>query len=120
MKKTLTRASLVAQMVKNPTAMRETWVQTLQGRSPGGGHSNQLQYSGLENPRDRGAWQAIQSMKSQRVRHDWVTKAQHRAELQRSVTEKIDLKHWDSFIIYKREQPPEDYLAKGGGRAYNV
>ena len=25
------------------------------GRSPGGGHSNPLQYSYLENPRDRGA-----------------------------------------------------------------
>ena len=28
------------------------------GRSPGGGPSNPLQYSGLENPVDRGAWQA--------------------------------------------------------------
>ena len=26
------------------------------GRSPGGGHSNPLQYSCLENPIDRGAW----------------------------------------------------------------
>lgn len=26
-------------------------------RSPGGGHSNPLQYCCLENPRDRGAWQ---------------------------------------------------------------
>ena len=25
-------------------------------RSPGGGHGNPLQYSCLENPRDRGAW----------------------------------------------------------------
>ena len=29
------------------------------GRSPGGGHDNPLQYSGLENPMDRGSWQAI-------------------------------------------------------------
>ena len=29
------------------------------GRSPGGGNSNTLQYSCLENPTDRGAWQAI-------------------------------------------------------------
>ena len=29
------------------------------GRSPGGGHGNQLQYSCLENPTDRGAWWAI-------------------------------------------------------------
>ena len=28
------------------------------GRSPGGGHGNPFQYSGLENPMDRGAWQA--------------------------------------------------------------
>ena len=28
------------------------------GRSPGGGHGNPLQYPCLENPMDRGAWQA--------------------------------------------------------------
>ena len=28
------------------------------GRSPGEGHSNPLQYSCLENPMERGAWQA--------------------------------------------------------------
>ena len=28
------------------------------GRSPGGGHSNSLQYPYLENPKYRGAWQA--------------------------------------------------------------
>ena len=28
-------------------------------RSPGGGHGNPLQYSCLENPMDRGAWQAV-------------------------------------------------------------
>ena len=27
------------------------------GRSPGGGHGNPLQYSCMENPMDRGAWQ---------------------------------------------------------------
>ena len=39
------------------------------GRSPGEGHGNPLQYSCLENPMDRGAWRAIQSMGLQRVRH---------------------------------------------------
>ena len=29
------------------------------GRSPGGGHSNPLQYSCLGNPMDGGAWQAM-------------------------------------------------------------
>ena len=28
------------------------------GRSPGGGHGNPLQYSCLENPMERGTWQA--------------------------------------------------------------
>jgi len=28
------------------------------GTFPGGGHGNPLQYSCLENPMDRGAWQA--------------------------------------------------------------
>ena len=38
----------------------EMWVQSLgRGRSPGGRHDNPLQYSCLENPMDRGAWQAI-------------------------------------------------------------
>ena len=30
----------------------------MSGRSPGGGHGNPLQYSCMENPRDRGAWRA--------------------------------------------------------------
>ena len=42
-------------------------------RSPGGGHGNPLQYSCLENPMHRGAWR-VQSMRSQRVGHDWQTK----------------------------------------------
>ena len=29
------------------------------GRFPGGGNSNLLQYSCLENPMDRGAWRAM-------------------------------------------------------------
>ena len=28
-------------------------------RSPGGGHGSPLQYSCLENPMDRGVWQAL-------------------------------------------------------------
>ena len=34
------------------------------GRFPGGGHSNPLQYSCLENPVDRGAWQYLTYMQS--------------------------------------------------------
>ena len=43
---------MVAQSVKNPPAMQETWVGFLgSGRSSGGGHGNPLQYSCLEDPR---------------------------------------------------------------------
>ena len=48
-------------VVKNPPANAE--VRDMHsipglGRSLGGGHSDPLQYSCLENPMDRGAWQA--------------------------------------------------------------
>ena len=54
-----TSGSLVAQTVKNPPAMRETWVGSLGWDDPlEEGHGYPLQYSGLEKPTDRGAWQA--------------------------------------------------------------
>ena len=43
------------------------------GRSPGGGCGNPLQYSFLEKPMNRGAWQATVHGVT-RVRHDLVTK----------------------------------------------
>ena len=58
-------ASLVAQLVKNPPAMRETWVWSLGWKDPlekgKATHSSIL------------AWRTIQSRGLQRVRHDWVT-----------------------------------------------
>jgi len=51
-------ASLVAQMVKNPLAMQESLVQSLNREDPPGeGNDNPLQYScnGQRNPMDRGA-----------------------------------------------------------------
>ena len=50
-------ASLVDQMVKNLTAMQETWVQSLGWEDPlEKGYDYPLQYSCLENPMDRGSW----------------------------------------------------------------
>ena len=52
----------MVQVVKNLSAMQE--MQDMQVRSlcqedpPGEGNGNPLQYSCLENPMDRGAWQA--------------------------------------------------------------
>ena len=44
------------------------------GRSPGGGNGNPLQYSCLGNP--TGEPGGLQSMGSQRVRHNWAAKQQ--------------------------------------------
>ena len=47
-------------VIKNPPAnarnIRDQGSIPGSGRSRGGGHDNQLQYSCLENPMDRGAW----------------------------------------------------------------
>jgi len=53
-------ASLVAQMVNNPSANAGDLDLILgSGRSPGEGNGYPLQYSCLENSMDRGAWQAV-------------------------------------------------------------
>ena len=48
-------------MVNNPPAnagdVRDAGSIPGSGRSPGGGHGNPLQFSCLENPMDKGAWQ---------------------------------------------------------------
>ena len=53
---------LMALAVKNPPAnegdIRDTGSIPGSGKFPGGGHGNPLQYSCLENPMDRGTWQA--------------------------------------------------------------
>ena len=47
-------------MVKNPAARAgDAGSVPGSGTSPGGGNGNPLQYSCLENPMDRGAWEAI-------------------------------------------------------------
>ena len=48
----------MAQTVKNLPAMQETGSIPGLGRSPEKGNDNSLQYAGLENSMDRGAWQA--------------------------------------------------------------
>ena len=54
--------SQVSLVVKNPPAnagsMRDAGSIPGSGRSPGGGRGKPLQYSCLNNPMDRGVWQA--------------------------------------------------------------
>ena len=55
-------------MVKAPPAnardIRDMGLIPGLGRSPGEGNGTRLQYSCLENPMERGAWQAIESDKT--------------------------------------------------------
>ena len=55
-------ASQAALVVKNSPAsvgdIKDMGLTPELGRSPGGGHGNPFQHSCLENPMDRGAWQA--------------------------------------------------------------
>ena len=68
----LCRASQMVLVVKNlpPNAgdIRDVGSIPGWGRPPGGGHSNPLQYSCLENPMGRGAWWAA----IQRVAKSWI------------------------------------------------
>ena len=57
-------------MVKNlPVSAGDEGSMPGSGRSPGEGSANSLRYSCLENPMDRGAWQATVPG-SHRVGHD--------------------------------------------------
>jgi len=63
----------VSKLVKNLPAMQEIWGSIPKsGRCPGEGNDNPLQCSCLENPIDRGAWQATVHGIT-RVRHNLVT-----------------------------------------------
>ena len=67
-------ASLIAQLVKNPPAMQETWVHFLGREDPLEKEmANSLLYSCLENPMDRRAWQATVHGVT-RFGHDLATK----------------------------------------------
>ena len=65
----------MAQTVKNPPAVRETWVQFLGPEdSPGEENGNPVQYSCLQNPMNRGGWWAAVRGVT-RVGYDRVTNA---------------------------------------------
>ena len=72
--------------------MQNMQVQSL-GRedSPGEGNGKPLQYSCLENPMDRGAWQGYSPWGCKRVRYDLAT----RQEQQQSLS---------AFLLYPKQQ----------------
>ena len=59
-----------------------------QGRSPGGGHGNPLQYSYLENSMDRGAWW---------VTVHWVTES----DMTEQPTHTVSYKYYSINIIHR-------------------
>ena len=74
----------VGSVVNNPpTNEGDTGSIPGSGRSPGGGHGNPLQYSCLENPMNRGAWQATVA---------------HQVPLQRSQTAGHNLVHTHIYV----------------------
>ena len=64
------------------------------GRCSGGGHGNPLQYSCLENPMDRGAWQAMG--------HRVVKSQTQLKRLGTNVTNVYNLAHWQVASQYIR------------------
>ena len=92
-----TGTSQVALVVENPPAsagdLGDAGSVPGSGRSPGGGHSNPLKYSCLENPMDRGAWWAT-------VRS--ITKIQTWLKRQPalSIVHSLDLDKWTMTSIH--------------------
>ena len=103
------QGSLVAHLIKNPSANTgdrlqcrrpsfDPWVRKIPWRRKW----QPLQHSCLENPMDRGAG-GLQSMGSQRVRHDLATKQQQHAYTRIHTHTLLvlflwkTLRHWQSF-----------------------
>ena len=89
-------------VVKNPFANAgESGLIPGSGRSPGVGNGNPLQYSCLGNPLDRRA-SGLQSMGSQRVGHDLVTKQRQQQQqcfYKRTLNYYIYLCLWLSHLL---------------------
>ena len=91
----------------NAGAARDSGLIPGSGRSPGGGRGNPLRYSCLENPMDRGAWQAtVHGVTKSRTRlSDWarITKWAHQVEL------KSKIKWKESLVTYLDKILPLPY-----------
>ena len=96
---------MVSNLPANAGDVRDTGSIPRSGRSPGRGHSNPIQYSCLENPMDRGAWQAtVHGVAT--VGHDSVTNML--AKSSRNVHRNIDC--W--FSRWRRNKGSKAPLAR--------
>ena len=85
------------------------------GRSPGEGNSNPLQYSCLENPRSETEEPGrLQSMGSQRVKHDWATSQtkDNRIDIVKKWMEDVNSSHRE-MKVSKRWQEIQPHLWLG-------
>ena len=98
-------------VVKNPPAkagdVRVVGLNPGLGRFPGGGHDNPLQYSCLENPMDRGAWQAT----VHRLTKDTTEAAEHA-----HVCTLLYLKWVTKNLLYGTGNSAQCYVAAWMGR----
>ena len=83
-------------MVKSPPVnarnARDVGLIPGSGRPPGEGNGNPLQYSCLENPMDRGAWQAMVPGVAKRVGHNLLTKQKQQSDKKDSFTRSLVIK----------------------------
>ena len=84
-------ALVVKSLSANAADVRDAGSIPGSGRSPGGRHSNPLQYSCLENPMDRGAWQAT----AHGITQSWTRLKQFSKHTQR-----YTYTHWRYTYIY--------------------
>ena len=94
------RASQVAQVVKNPPAkagdIRGSGSNPVSARSRGGGNRNSIQYSCLENSMDRGAWRAI----VHRVVKSWTWLKSFHTHIYSPVKSFFKKKLWKQYLIF--------------------
>ena len=78
------------------------------GRPPGKGNGTQFQYSSWKNPMERGSW-GLQSMRLQRLRHNWAFEQHSLAEVNfRAVISLLLVKYWQEKG--ESEEPLEFYF----------
>ena len=108
--------SLVAQTVKaSAYSVGDLGLIPGLGRSPGEGNGNPLQYSCLENPMDRGAWQATvhgvaksQTWLSNFISfHFWAYKVHLRITTYNLIDTEEGLKVWDTEMMQQRPMEKE-------------
>ena len=101
---------LCGSVVKNPpTNAGDVGSIPGSGRSPGGGNGSPLQYSCLENPMGRGAWQATVQ---QRVGSDWAQHMWKISKHRKRVNRLLGRGLWEKKACSKNEKDGEKFVTE--------